>query len=326
MPKYKHSAVFAEIKSIEEDIKVNLTSLQYLQLLDYYLWNSLYFVIKISPKFFDRFLGQVIAYQQVHAMSKVSSESREKISCLFFNYLSTHDLDTVKSLYLNRGLYFGLLSYWLNQSKLYFQARSVFNTSNVHPDASNVLHTLMIENEQLFYAHYKQAEYWFNKALDFKSKIMQKYVRMTLLQAQKTYVDFNHQMDLDDVTQIYLQIMSKAIDRCDSRFGVLTTFIQSWLKSARATVQRVIESKQHCDSYEGLIEEFGDSLDLGSEDNAASAFETVQELAYCAQQIDKSGVLRIMYNIPQYISVSDRKLLEEACLTVNPSAVNLLKS
>lgn len=310
--RYKHSEVFAEIKAIEEDIKVNLTSLQYLQILDYYLWNSLRFLINVSPRFFVCYLSKVIAYQQVHPMSKLSSESRETITNNFFNYVTTNDIEWVKKLYLNRGLYFGIISYWLSKSHEYFRLRSPFNEDSKAPEKMHAItNELSIENVSLYYANYKQVEYWFAKAQDFKSKIMQKYVRMTLLQAQKAYVEYNHEVDLDDVTQIYLQIMSKAIDRCDSRFGVLTTFIQSWLKSAKAIVQRIVQSKQHSLSYEGLIETYGDSADMGTSmfDNS---FDTIQELAYIAQRVDTSGCLRIKYKIPQFMSLANRKLLEDA--------------
>lgn len=310
--RYKHSEVFAEVKAIEEDIKINLTSLQYLQILDYYLWNSLRFLINISPTFFTCYLSKVIAYQQVHSMSKLSSESRETITNNFYNYVTTGDVEWVKKLYLNRGLYFGIISYWLSRSNEYFQLRSPFNTAEDAPERMHAIaNELSITDARLYYANYKQVAYWFNKAQDFKSKIMQKYVRMTILQAQKAYVEYNHEIDLDDVTQIYLQIMSKAIDRCDSRFGVLTTFIQSWLKSAKAIVQRMVQTKQHSTSYEGLIEEYGDSADVGVTlfDNS---FDALQELSYVAQKVDTSGCLRIKYKIPQFMSVQNRKLLEDA--------------
>ena len=310
--RYKHSEAFAEVKAIEEDIKINLTSLQYLQILDYYLWNSLRFLINVSPTFFTCYLSKVIAYQQVHSMSKLSSESRETITNNFFNYVTTGDIEWVKKLYLNRGLYFGIISYWLSKSNEYFQLRSPFNEREDAPKRMyEIANELNITDTSVYYANYKQVAYWFSKAQDFKSKIMQKYVRMTILQAQKAYVEYNHEIDLDDVTQIYLQIMSKAIDRCDSRFGVLTTFIQSWLKSAKAIVQKMVQSKQHSTSYEGLIEEFGDSADVGVT-SFDDSFDTLQELAYAAQKIDATGCLRIMYKIPQFMSLQNRKLLEEA--------------
>ena len=310
--RYKHSEAFAEVKAIEEDIKINLTSLQYLQILDYYLWNSLRFLINVSPTFFTCYLSKVIAYQQVHSMSKLSSESRETITNNFFNYVTTGDIEWVKKLYLNRGLYFGIISYWLSKSNEYFQLRSPFNEREDAPKRMyEIANELSITDTSVYYANYKQVAYWFSKAQDFKSKIMQKYVRMTILQAQKAYVEYNHEIDLDDVTQIYLQIMSKAIDRCDSRFGVLTTFIQSWLKSAKAIVQKMVQSKQHSTSYEGLIEEFGDSADVGVT-SFDDSFDTLQELAYAAQKIDTTGCLRIMYKIPQFMSLQNRKLLEDA--------------
>ena len=310
--RYKHSEAFAEVKAIEEDIKINLTSLQYLQILDYYLWNSLRFLMNVSPTFFTCYLSKVIAYQQVHSMSKLSSESRETITNNFFNYVTTGDVEWVKKLYLNRGLYFGIISYWLTKSNEYFQLRSPFNEREDAPERMyEIANELSINDTSVYYANYKQVAYWFSKAQDFKSKIMQKYVRMTILQAQKAYVEYNHEIDLDDVTQIYLQIMSKAIDRCDSRFGVLTTFIQSWLKSAKAIVQKMVQSKQHSTSYEGLIEEFGDSADVGVT-SFDDSFDTLQELAYAAQKIDTTGCLRIQYKIPQFMSLQNRKLLEEA--------------
>ena len=79
MKRYQHSEVFASIKAIDEDIKINLTSLQYLQILDHYLYNAVHYVQKISPKILDCFLSKNIAYQQVHAMAKLSSENREKM-------------------------------------------------------------------------------------------------------------------------------------------------------------------------------------------------------------------------------------------------------
>lgn len=310
--RYKHSEAFAEVKAIEEDIKINLTSLQYLQILDYYLWNSLRFLMNVSPTFFTCYLSKVIAYQQVHSMSKLSSESRETITNNFFNYVTTGDVEWVKKLYLNRGLYFGIISYWLTKSNEYFQLRSPFNEREDAPERMHtIVNELSISDVSVYYANYKQVAYWFSKAQDFKSKIMQKYVRMTILQAQKAYVEYNHEIDLDDVTQIYLQIMSKAIDRCDSRFGVLTTFIQSWLKSAKAIVQKMVQTKQHSTSYEGLIEEFGDSADVGVT-SFDDSFDTLQELAYAAQKIDTTGCLRIKYKIPQFMSLQNRKLLEEA--------------
>lgn len=305
--KYKHSEVFAEVKTIKEDIQCNLTSLQYLQILDYYLWNSLYFVVKIAPQYITNCITQAIAYQQKNVMVKISSDSKEQVCCNLLMYLSTNDIKYIKEMHLNRGIYFGIISNFLSASLDYFDSNSPF--SNEHKP---IPHHLFITNENLYFAHFKQTEYWFDKALNFKSKIMQKYVRFTILQAQKAYVDFAYKLELDDITQIYLQVMSKAIDRCDSRFGVLTSFIQNWLKSARAQVQKIVEASVHCESYDSMIDEFGDCVKLGTID-INSMKDAVEELAYYASLVDSSGCLRLQYGIPQYASIADKQLLEETC-------------
>lgn len=302
--KYKHSKSFAELKAIHEDIQINLTSLQYLQILDYYLYNAVFYLHKISPNFLNQFIAKVIAYQQIHSMSKVSSESREKVSCMFFNYITTNDRANLKQLYLNRGLYFGLINYWLNKNRLYFKGQSILEDLPQIELSSEI----DITNKEMHFAYFKCVEYWFNLALDFKAKIVQKYTRMTLLQAQKTYVEYNHLMDLDDVTQIYLQVMSKAIDRCDSRFGVLTTFIQSWLKSAKAIVQKTTASMIETASVEELSEQFGDSA-FGSISSEDSQTNLLHDLMYYASIYDSTGCLRIKYHIPQYLSPAQIDLL-----------------
>jgi len=115
---------------------------------------------------------------------------------------------------------------------------------------------------------------------------------------------------LNDVVQIYLMVLNRAVDRCDARQGVLTTFIQNWYKSARSEIADL--SKTQTDvSYESIAEEHGDSasdilgfaeLDTGS--------EMLEHIAYTAKQIDKHGYVRAPLGIPEYVTRSQRELLE----------------
>ena len=306
MKTYKHSETFAHIKAIKEDISINLTSLQYLQMLDYYLWRALELLIKISKQFFIEFFAKVVAYQQVHIMTKVSSAGRQSLSCAFYNFVCNGDIQALKKEGLNRSLYLGIISYWLSLSKKYFDSQSCFNLGKKLDSPEK----LCVSNKKKYFAVYKEIDYWMSLALDFKSKIMQKYTRMTLLQAQRAYVEFGYKLDLDDVTQIYLQTMSKAIDRCDSRLGVLTTFIQSWLKSAYASVQDIVNSGNVTDSIDAILEETGDDASLGTIENE-STYDAMQHIAYEASKIDPTGCLRIKYNIPQFLTQSDINIIKE---------------
>ena len=310
--KYHHSLAFAEVKTIKEDIPVNLTSLQYLQTLDFFLWRSLRFLMLVSPRFFTSYLSKIVAYQHLHPMTKLSSENRNLMSCAFFNYVTTGDKEHIRKMYLNRGLFFGVLSHWINLSTEYF---SLKRREENPKRLSEIALELSISDARRYWACFKQTEYWMLRAQDFKSKIMQKYTRMTLLQAQKAYIDIGHEVDLDDVMQIYLQTMSRAIDRCDSRFGVLTTFIQSWLKSAKALVLKLVHSSHKCDSYEGLIESYGDAANFGTTD-FDTTYDAIESLAHEAHLVDTSGCLRVMFGIPQFMSAKNLDALRMASIGV----------
>jgi hypothetical protein len=163
-----------------------------------------------------------------------------------------------------------------------------------------------MEHEYNLYAISEEVKYWEDKAQNFKSLILQKYVRMSLMQAQSTYKELAHSYPLSDITQIYLIYAAKAIDRCDSRQGVLTTFIGSWLKSAKAEAAKHAKESYH-QSYEALVEE---GITLG-EVLPESDYEALEHLASVAKQYDPEGVLRATLRIPEFITAKQLAVLKK---------------
>lgn len=156
------------------------------------------------------------------------------------------------------------------------------------------------------YSISSEVQYWESCAQNFKALILQKYVRMALLQAQSTYKELAHSYPLGDITQIYLIYVAKAIDRCDSRQGVLTTFISSWLKSAKADAAKHAKEAYH-QSYEELIEE-GTAL---GEVMPETTFEELEHISSVAKKYDKDGVVRAVLRIPEFISAQHRLFLKK---------------
>ena len=104
-------------------------------------------------------------------------------------------------------------------------------------------------------------------------------------------------------------IVGKAVDRCDARFGVLTSFIQNWMKSAQCQVIKLLKEDKHL-SLEALHEQYGDSFDLPTTSIETSIDSNVSDIAYKAKIADKDGVLRATLGIPEYLSIKDHALLE----------------
>ena len=88
-------------------------------------------------------------------------------------------------------------------------------------------------------ATFLESLFWLDKALSFKQLILEKYVRLCLTTAQRDYVNFfNHEIDLDDIVQVYLVVASRAIDKADSRQGALTSHVQSYFKTGRVRARQ----------------------------------------------------------------------------------------
>ncbi len=312
---YEHSVAFEKLKVTKERITANYTSLQYLQTLNHFLWKALTPIATECPTLFKGYLCKIVARQTLKASAKFTSNDRHKLPTQLFNCLRAPDSKVVEhaqEMHINRGLLFGLISFFLNRLEVY---KVLHQKAELGPATRSrcwaIECELGVRDGGELYSAIMDVEYWSAKARTWKDQIIEKYTRMALLQAQSTYKEYKFAVKLDDIVQIYLVVVSRAIDRCDSRHGVITTFMQSWFKSAKSEVAKLAEGS-HDSSYESLIEDHGDAIhDLLGVAQPDQSTEMWQHVAYTAQQVDPQGLVRTSMGIPQYVSLRHRKLLEE---------------
>ena len=311
---YEHSQAFESLKQVREKITTNYTSLQYLQTLNHFLWKALTPVAQECPELFKGYLCKIVARQTLKASAKFTSNERQKLPSQLFNCLRATDDKLVaqaQEMHINRGLLFGFSAFFLNRLETYKKLHNQPTLSVRTRSLCNIIEQQVgLREDGELYAAMLDVEYWSDKARKWKEQIVEKYTRMALLQAQSTYRDYNYVVKLDDIVQIYLMVVSRAIDRCDSRHGVITTFMQSWFKSAKSEVAKLAEGHQDS-SYEGLIDEHGDAIhDVLGTSAPDLSMEMWQHVAYIGMQVDPEGLVRTSMHIPQYVSLPHRKLLE----------------
>lgn len=318
MKTYNHSKAFETLKATQEEITSNLTSLQYLSTLDMFLWNALAPIHSECPSIFTRYLAQVTANQTLKASTRYSSDDRAKLPITLFNVITSPDPakahEVAKTMYLNRGLLFGFLSLFLNRMRRYEQLHSPvipLNTVVRNSEIYRIERSVCLRPNGQLYAAIQQVRFWYDKARAFKGMIMQKYTRMALMNAQLAYKDYNHYVPLDDTVQIFNVVLSRAIDRCDARQGVLTTFIQNWFKSARGEVAN--QAKGQTDqSIESLNEDHGDSAaDILGFTMPDTGSELIQHIAYVAKKIDVHGYIRATLGIPEFVTEKHKAILRQ---------------
>lgn len=305
---YVHSDTFASLKGIKEELTVNWTTAQLLTTLDHFIESAIDPLVSAYPALTDVYFSKVIAYQFDNPNTKCSRNDKQVLPALLFNSLTTEGKvkrEFQKKMLLNRGLLFGLVTTFEKTVNTYRKLHSPFFKL---PRAQRKLLMQLAEERtesRFLFAAIQQTEFWIEKAYHFKEMIVQKYTRLALQSARKTYMDTGCQKDLGDIIQIYLIFLSKAIDRCDSRQGVLTEYIKNWFYSAKAEVVKSIAKDGLSTSYDQLLES-------GIESNSVAPdteFESVQHLCVTAKAMDLTGAYRYALNIPEYFKASDiRKL------------------
>lgn len=308
MSKYQHSESFASLKNVKEQVTDNLTSYQWLTTLDFFIESALDPIATGYPDFLDNYFAKVVAHQTLKPAVKFSRNKKEVLPALLFNSLTTEGKDKrvfQKAMLFNRGVLLGALNVYHATVTPYMDLHAL--KSKLPKGRRRLLIRLAEDRTSAhLYAATIESQFYAKKAYEFKELIVQKYVRMTLMSAKRVYSEVAYQIRLDDIIQTYLLYLSKAIDRCDARQGVLTTFIQTWFYSARSEIHRSVAGEQHL-SYEEMLE---GNHHLGVT-HPDCKYETLQHVRATAKLMDPCGALRFAVGVPEFFTAQQIALLKK---------------
>lgn len=327
---YRHSQTFAKLKGIQESISGNLTSHQYLSVLDHFLYRSIQPLIQ-GTRFVDVFLAQVLAWQTQNPKRKTSGAGRHSFAANATLFFLTDDhkarLKIIRNMRLDRAIIFETIRRWLAIVEHYEE----LSTQVASPDLISRLHELSevasIRPSFSLHATYTQVKFFYEQAASFKDKILQKYTRMVLNTAKRDYVQLGHKIDIDDIIQVYMMTAAKAIDKCDTDRGVLTTHIQNWLMSAKNVVvgQHLQGAMKSLSQSQGNVVDrmTGDSISLDEvpdmaveESDASEKEEIIDQVRLVAKAFDPLGVGRILMGIQEVLSYEDRMAIRAMAVPV----------
>lgn len=327
---YRHSETFARLKRLHETIPHNLTSVEYLKTLDSLLDNALYPII-VSTRFVDTFLSKILAWQSTNPKRKTTSEGKKDLPSYVVLYLISDTAEQKLKIYrkigFDRGITMEIIRRWIDLMKRYEDLINVPEPTLEQIEKSKrFLTALGSSDEEYPYGAYLQVKFWFERANYFKSVILEKYTRMCLNTAQQDYVKYHHRIDLEDIIQVYLMAASKGIDKCNANKGVLTTYIQNWLMSAKNIVVKnylgdnrvekmklpeshdVVEkliSEDHVariDTPEQLIETAEDKLERQG---------NIERVRHIAKVFDPKGYARLLMGVGEFVTPKMLKALTD---------------
>ena len=324
MPEYKHSESFSRLKSLEESIKGNLTSYQYLNSFDTLIYNALLPIVE-STKYVDVFLAKVLAWQATNPKRKSCGVGRHALTSyvvLFFLIKATDKkVDALRKSKLDRGILVEIIRRWLAAVGEYETLSNLVTITE--EQRARMLHLealACLRPSHSLYGVLTQVKYWYKLVEEFKSMILEKYTRLCLNKAQQDYVQLGHRVDLEDIIQVYLMAASKAIDKCDTEKGVLTTHVLHWLMSAKNTVMANYVNGvafQIPNQVKVQANQLGTTVPLDElEDEAKEEDEDEGEredrivrIRKISRIFDPTGHARLMLGVQEILTVNERKLL-----------------
>lgn len=316
MATYTHDLTFAALKNTKEQVSGNYTTSQYLKTLDHFLWLALGAVINTCPNLFLNYVAKVVAQQATRPV-KMTSDDKHALPVSFMNLLLTKDrVPAAKELHLNRGILFAFLNVFVNLTEEYRRLHETPPSMDPLEMSQRYLTVRRIENDLEMkrggnlYGATLEARHWLQEASAFKNVIVEKYIRLALNGAQKTYVSAKHKRKLGEIINVFMITLYKAIDRCDSRHGVLTTFITNWLRGARSKVLDEIFAESAETSYDQQVEDHGEEVFAQHSTQANRDMEAMQSLAAIAKRVDPRGCVRASLGISEHVSTKHIRLLE----------------
>lgn len=148
---------------------------------------------------------------------------------------------------------------------------------------------------------------------------------MTIMAARRDHTAlFDHKIPLDDVVHQYFLTLSRAIDKCDSNAGTLTTHITNWFFTAREGVTRQrsmnsspVEDRSSDKDEEGLEDNFAhevkeqDTEPSYTHDESNSSVHAVDDILYVARIADPVGAARAYLGIPEVLKPEELQVLIE---------------
>lgn len=325
MNAYRHSNSFAALKGITETLAHNLTTSQYLQIYDEYLDKAITPIIK-STSFFDTYLTSLLGWQERNFRRKVSFLNRHEVPRLVVNFLlqPTEEgrVEAYKKLQLDRGIRIEFIKLFAERLVPYRQACDceLVNPQTLNLDLGYCL-SVKAGLEESFratkpmLATLLESIFWLEKALAFKQIIVEKYIRLCLTNAQRDYTQyFEHRIPLDDIIQVYLMVASRAIDKCDSRQGALTSHIQSWFKTGRSRVAQQHDQQMATQSIETInldAQEIQNEVGNSIQERLIEDKQDQSLIRMLAKIADPLGAARAFLNIEEILRESETQILFE---------------
>lgn len=306
---YSNSQVFNKLKRIDETIKRNWSTEQYLNALDTLIENMMYPVLR-SCRFLDLAVAGILSWYSDASNNKITTYERGEAIHYMMNFLTRVTPDekslVLRRLRFDRNISFILVDIWMSKVGDY---RTLVEHRKI--EQSQFIERVVQHNpgkDSALYAAIPQVQFWQREALELRQQILQKYYRLVLLEAKNFYEEMQYSISLDDTVQKLIIEAQIALDKCNQEKGTITSYMQRWIHFARSKMNTEMDTaysvpgkaRQGDFSYKAESLEELDSHTPG--DDSFNVFLDVSHVRKIARLMDPIGIGRYSLGIEEYTS------------------------
>jgi hypothetical protein len=336
------SKVINRLKTVKERLAGNYSTEQLLDTLDELLMRGMEPIIG-STNFLDSRIICIATWYSTNQRRKLSPMEKGHFIASSIAYMLA-DTRTKMRIYrkmsIERNLSVMLMEQWLKLAGecVNLELRQLTGFKNDIQDRIDFLHwQLGTVNRHALFHSYQTVKYYLSQAVEFRNQIAEKYMRMVTLEAvgyHKQQTSNNGpRMQLDDVAQNFMIAVYKAIDKCDSNKGTLTSYVQKWITNAKTTntfrhetgIAYTIPSGQRKQLAIGSCNISNYTLSMDSEEVKEIVSEcnqeeemiradTINSVRLLAKAVDTLGLGRLSLGILEVLNDSEILLLKSAAI------------
>lgn len=336
-----HSALFQELKQVDEAIKKNYSTAQLLTTLDILLYNAIDPIIEHTT-LVDSVVANILPWAYFEGRRKISPLRRKRVITLLSFYLISGDhrqkRRILRRLALERNLLIDIVRLFIARTDPYVALvdQSIHATElgklRISTKQCEIQNSLGHRGTADLYVMNRECRIWLSHALQFKNQIQEKYTRHALMLANSYLKSTNSQIDLDDLIQNFLVAINKAIDKCSANHGTLTSYINQWVRNAtnsgRVTHEYGIAyripaaekqkfangTNRNSPNISVSLDELNiDALSTAGPESHIMRLTEIQRLRLLARYADPYGVGRRILGIEEILTEQEIKLQETSC-------------
>lgn len=318
--------VLHNIKTVKERLQKNYSSYQLLSTLDNYLFNAARPVIE-NTTWLDYTVANVVGWNAMNPRRKISTLDRDVWHRYQYAFLVTDDpaikYKILCRMRLERNILFTALDRFMQV--LPKEPSQIRNPK--------VLASVGCFNPDELWSTAQECRFWYDLAVSMKGMIIEKYFRLVFVEAVNFY-NYQRQLnpalsyDLEEIAQNFVANVAKAVDKCDTHHGTLTTYIRNWLQDAKSNPRTrgeygvaysIPPSKRKAVAMkEDNTVNISLSMDAEvvqlaeASETAESNMVTAQGLKLTrqlAKEVDPAGIGRLFLGIQEQLSAEEKALL-----------------